>query len=486
MLGRALCGAVAFVLVSWAPQAAGGPIRQHPDNPRYFLFRGKPTVLVTSGEHYGALLNLDFDYVRYFDELAKHGFNLTRTFAGSYREMPLESQVITGNPLAPPTGRFIAPWARSETPGYFDGGNKFDLGRWDPSYFKRLHDLIAEAGKRGIVVELVFFCPMYSETHWKASPLHDSNNVNGVGKGLGHREALTLKDAAMVAAQDAMVRKIVEELKDADNLYYEICNEPYLGGVPAEWERHVAEVIASTEGGLKDKHLIAQNVPTGKAAEAVRELHPAVSVVNLHYADRYDDPLRPLLASGKVLSFDETGDHIQLKRAKDYFQQKYFHDDWPYTKFRMDGWDFLLAGGGVYDHLDFSFTTRHEDGSALFIAPGGGGEMGRRQLAILKKFLEGFDFIKMAPDRSIVRGGVPAGAKVQVLVEPGKQVALYLRGGTQADLRLDLPAGTYKAEWLDPKVGKVMKAETLRHDGGERTLASPAYEEDIALKIVRP
>jgi hypothetical protein len=40
------------------------PIRPHPENPRYFLFQGKPTVLVTSGEHYGAVLNREFDFVR--------------------------------------------------------------------------------------------------------------------------------------------------------------------------------------------------------------------------------------------------------------------------------------------------------------------------------------------------------------------------------------------------------------------------------------
>jgi hypothetical protein len=32
--------------------AFGAPLALHPENPRY-LFRGKPTVLVTSGEHYG-------------------------------------------------------------------------------------------------------------------------------------------------------------------------------------------------------------------------------------------------------------------------------------------------------------------------------------------------------------------------------------------------------------------------------------------------
>jgi len=41
--------------------------------------------LITSGEHYGAALNLDFEYVRYLDELKANALNHTRTFAGTAR-----------------------------------------------------------------------------------------------------------------------------------------------------------------------------------------------------------------------------------------------------------------------------------------------------------------------------------------------------------------------------------------------------------------
>jgi hypothetical protein len=61
--------------------------RLHPANPHYFEYEGKPTVLVTSGEHYGALMNLDFDYVKYFDELQSKGLNHTRVFSATYREV---------------------------------------------------------------------------------------------------------------------------------------------------------------------------------------------------------------------------------------------------------------------------------------------------------------------------------------------------------------------------------------------------------------
>jgi hypothetical protein len=59
------------------------PISLHPKNPHYyFLFRGKAIALITSAEHYGAVMNLDFDYHRYLATLEADGLNYTRLFGG--------------------------------------------------------------------------------------------------------------------------------------------------------------------------------------------------------------------------------------------------------------------------------------------------------------------------------------------------------------------------------------------------------------------
>src|SRR5438132_1334925 len=77
----------ALVVIAFiTTKADAEPLALHPDNPHYFLFRGKPIVLITSGEHYGAVLNLDFNYNKYLDTLAHDGLNLTRTFPGAYVE----------------------------------------------------------------------------------------------------------------------------------------------------------------------------------------------------------------------------------------------------------------------------------------------------------------------------------------------------------------------------------------------------------------
>ena len=157
------------------------PLALHPHNPHYFLFRGKPTVLIASGEHYGAVLNLDFDYRAYLKTLEADGLNLTRTFSGAYCE-PAGAFSIAENTLAPAKDRFLAPWARSDSPGYTHGGNKFDLAKFNDAYFNRLKDFVTEAGKHGVIVEMNLFCPFYDEAQWKLSPFHAANNVNGLGK----------------------------------------------------------------------------------------------------------------------------------------------------------------------------------------------------------------------------------------------------------------------------------------------------------------
>ena len=153
------------------------PIQLHPDNPHYFLWRGKPSVLITSGEHYGALLNRAFDYKKYLKTLELYGFNLTRTFSGAYCE-PVGAFNIQDNTLAPAKGQFICPWARSDIPRYSNGGNKFDLTKWDNTYFERLRNFVKEAGKSGVAVELVLFCPFYKDDMWKLSPMNAINNIN--------------------------------------------------------------------------------------------------------------------------------------------------------------------------------------------------------------------------------------------------------------------------------------------------------------------
>ena len=460
------------------------PIALHPENPRYFLWRGRPTVLITSGEHYGAVLNLDFDYRRYLETLASDGLNYTRIFSGAYVE-PQGAFNIARNTLAPSTGRFIAPWPRSTQPGYAGGGNKFDLSAWDPAYFARLTDFVAAAAAKGIVVEVTLFCPMYEEMQWTLSPMNAANNVNGVGK-VARTEVYTLdKHGGLLDVHESLTRKIVTELNRFDNVFYEISNEPYFGNVTMPWQHRIADVIVDTERGLPRQHLIAQNIANNSAK--IDAPHPAVSIFNFHYAS--PEAVRLNYGLNKAIGDDETG----FAGTAD-------------ATYRGEAWDFILAGGALFNNLDYSFVAGQENGRFVYPSsqPGGGSVALRRQLRILSQFINGFDFTRMAPDDSVIAGGVPATGSARALVEPGRAMAIYVRKSVPpprtdsaakakpppvtaagpAALQIRLPAGSWQAEWIDTASGRRVRRERVEGDG-VRTLRAPAFDDDIALRLVR-
>jgi len=332
------------------------------------------------------------------------------------------------------------------------------------------------------------FCPFYEDTQWQLSPFHQANNVNSLGP-VARTNVYTLDHhGGRLMFQERMVRRIVDELRLCDNVYYEICNEPYFGGVTLAWQRHIASVITAAELGGNGsrpapagqrpapRHLISQNIANNQAR--VENPDPAVSIFNFHYAAP-PDAVAMNYALNQVIGDNETG-----------FRGT---NNAPY---RMEGWDFLVAGGGLYNNLDYSFSAGHEDGTFRYPAsqPGGGNPEFRRQIHILRDFMNGFNFVRMKPDNSILKGGLPPGITARALVEPGKAYAIYLRPAPTASasapkadrptsLQVELPAGRYRAAWTDPSSGTVAGVEQFNHDGGIRTLAVPAHTEDLALSL---
>ena len=66
-------------------------------------------------------------------------------------------------------------------------------------------------------------------------------------------------------------------------------------------------------------------------------------------------------------------------------------------------------------------------------------------------------------------------------------MAVYLRdkdasGPKSEALTIELPDGTWTAEWIDTKSGKIAATKTLE-GGGDRVIATPPYVEDIALRV---
>ncbi|HKI88442.1 MAG TPA: hypothetical protein VKA38_05395, partial [Draconibacterium sp.] len=296
-----------FISLFAGVSVAGQSISLFPGNSHYLLYHGKPTVLVTSAEHYGAVLNADFDFEKYLQTLHEDGMNYTRIFSGSYVEIP-GSFSIRNNSLAPAVGSFLAPWKRTDEPGLFKEEKKFDLSTFNPAYFERLKIFITRAEELGVMVEVTLFCSTYRDEIWERNPFNPGNNIN-IPENLDRKKSNTLENGNLTGFQKKMVEKIVTELNDFDNVFYEIQNEPWAddpqkamrtlrtlepqpgqGGwfkwaemaseASLKWQKEMATTIVQTESALPKKHLIAQNFSNFKYS--VSKVDPNISIMNFH------------------------------------------------------------------------------------------------------------------------------------------------------------------------------------------------------------
>lgn len=479
-----------LLLGTLVTQAAIQPIRLNQRNPHYFDYQGKPIVLITSGEHYGSVINADFDYDKYLSTLQKDGLNYTRIFGGSYVEAPGKSFGIRKNTLAPLPGKFIAPWARSSEPGYAGGGNRFDLNRWNPEYFRRLRSFLADAERRGIIVELTLFSSQYGDAQWALSVFNAKNNIDHTSP-IGWKRINTLENGNLLAYQERYTRKLVREASPFPNVIFEIQNEPWADrGVrvdvvnrylfpptrdqfpnsidiadPASlaWQARVAQWITSEEARLPNKHLIAQNY--SNFFFPAKKTISGVSIINFHYA--YPAAVRLNYGQHKAISYDESG---FLGR-----------DD---AAYRRQAWNFMLSGGSAFDGLDYSFTPGHEDGSYLEAnGPGGGSPALRRQLGILRRFLNALPLVEMAPDAPIVLHA--SGAYVRMLSSPSGTYAAYLDGSGPTQITLNLPPGAYAGEWMYPATGATIPIRGFQFQAGATVLATPPFSNGLALRLWR-
>jgi hypothetical protein len=150
--------------------------------------------------------------------------------------------------------------------------------------------------------------------------------------------------------------------------------------------------------------------------------------------------------------------------------------------YRRQAWEFLMAGGGIFSMLDYSFAVGHEDGTFVNRAPGGGSPALRRQLRVLKGFLESLGVPTLKPLPGLV---VSAPAAFTRALGGEKARGVYVRGDGRTVLGLDLPKGDWREEWIDTKTGAVARRGVFAHEGGRRELASPPYEQDVVLRLVQ-
>ena len=476
-----------FALNTWLIlPVMGQSLSLLPGNPHYFKYQNKPLLIIGSAEHYGALVNAAFDLNTYFKTLSASGLNHTRLFMGAYYEKP-GAFGIRKNTLAPSQNQLVLPWKLKD--------EKYDLASWNDTYFSRLHQLMKLAADAGVIVEITLFSSYYG-AGWNYHPFHSSQNINNIPESLNFRQAHTLENGNLLQFQELYVKKLVRELNTYDHFYFEIQNEPWADirdtlivwnqafkreelkapgnfwkntiEVPAHasylWHQTVSGWISDEEKKLKKKHLISHNIANFKFPIAVN--NPNISIYNFHYA--HPEAVSINITLNKIIGFNETG-----------FAGS---DDQVY---RRQAWRFIMAGGGLFSHLDYSFSTDHPDGTEdIEDSPGGGSPTLRAQLAILKRLIGGHDLNSLKPDGSFVHHTEGA---FSWSMQDKSSYLIYLEPVSTLPclVALNLVSATYRVEWINCETGEVLHTIPRQKHKNKAIFQSPGGMTDVLLRLTR-
>lgn len=429
-----------------------GPLRVHPENPRYFTNQSGKVVYLT-GSHNCETFQENpaddtpaFDYEKFLLFLEERNHNFVRLWVW---ESP-------GRSIPGGTTERFGPMPYLQTgPGFtLDGSPKYDLTQWNPEYFDRLRQRVEAAHNHGIYVGVQLF-QGYSVAGkpdstagnpWHAHPFNKSNNINGINgdsnsDNSGY-EVHTLELRAITALQEAYVKKVIETVGDFENVLFEISNESH--GASLEWQNHLAKYIREVEKSRKMQHPVwisyAFDETEGSCSNQQLFESTADAISPGPEADFLNDPA---LAKGeKVILIDS--DHLRKGEQNEIWVWKSF-------------------ARGHNPLFRDCYQSRTQNG-ALIVAP----ELKtiRKAMGDTRRFAERMDLAQMLPvDDSITS------STRYCLAKPGSEYLVFQPDSAPFTIRPE--AATYTMEWYHPLTGETKRKGTIKLSSARYQVTPP-------------
>lgn len=342
---------------------APGPLRVHPKNGRYFTDGSGKAIYLAGHQWFNDLQHnawnfpVKVDWERYLDFMVERKMNYLRNWI----------VWSVGDPTAGHPSPLM-PFKRAGPGKALDGKPKFDLKKFDPAFFERLHAQIRAAGQRGIYVSVMLFevygfmdrDGVYPKSLWAGNVVHGPNNVNGVdtdenddGHGL---EFFFTADPDILDIQRAFVKKVIDTVNEFDNVFFEIANELEARG----WQYEMIRFVKEYEATKRKQHLVYMSpggrnrnggwskLPKEDLVGSPADLYSVTRGWNRRY--RGNPPIepgrKPVIMDMDHVAVDNDGDNDWNNGAnmpwklltRGYHQCVYDHDYWKPTTNRA-AWD---------------------------------------------------------------------------------------------------------------------------------------------------
>jgi len=438
------------------------PLKVSSENHRYFT-DGKKEVYLTGShtwENFQERIYSDssfFDYTTFLDFLKENNHNFLRLWVWESSIRRLKDQKVVYAPL---------PFERTG-PGFaLDGKPKFDLSKFNQTYFDRLRKRLEDANRRGLYVSIMLFQGFsVSQKNtigaidssignpWEGHPFHKNNNINqidgdlnGDNRGLEiHTMSNALQTVMIRSYQEAYIKKVIDTVNDLDNVLYEICNECHNGST--SWQYHMINLIKDYEKTKPKQHPVGMTFQWDKQYKGTNQ--------NL-----YNSPAE------------------WISPAQEFGQC--YKNDPPLsdgTKIIITDTDHLWGVGGSVSWIWKSFTRGL---NPIFMDPYKHGTKGilydsqwdpeRKAMGQTLQYAERMNLAVSIPSKTIC-------STTYCLVNPGNEYLVFQPDSGPFTLRIE--AGEYEFEWFDPISGTVMKKGILTTSIHNRPFLAPFSGEAV-------
>jgi hypothetical protein len=438
---------------------SNGPLRVHPENPRYFADRSGKAILLTGAHTWPNLVDMGpsdpppaFDFDAYLKWLQRHGHNFTRGWTweptkwDNTRMKNFEWR-NGAHTVAP------HPWARTGPGLALDGKPKFDLEKHNPDYLDRIRVRLAKARNAGIYVSVMLFegyGVQFQSDAWPNHPMNPANNVQGVdgdengdGKGI---EIHQLAKKHVTEIQEAYLRWLVTGLNEFDNLLYEVSNETHPSST--EWQYHVIRYVKQVESSLPKQHPIGMTYQNRRGKNQTLLESPADWISPNSEGGFRDDP--PDLQGAKVVLSDT--DHL-----------------WGVGGDATWVWKTFLRG------LNPIFMDTYDGRVLGKVRPQDDGP--RRAMGQALALSRRINLAHATPRSGLSSTGY-------CLAEPGVSYVVFAPEGGELEVDLTAASSSFQVEWHSVASGMIAKADAIT--GGAKRLLHPPFTGAAVLFLQRP
>ncbi len=428
-------------------EAARGPLRVHPDNPRYFTDGSGRAVYLVGSHTWSNLVDIgpadpppvfDFDaMLRWLEEL---DHNFIRLWTWELTTWDTRANGRWGKPKP----HFAAPhpWPRTGPGTALDGKPKFNLSQWNEEYFTRLRNRVEQAGCRGFYVSVMLFEGwglQFCRNAWEHHPFHPENNVDGVGRSVNPDskglEIYRLIWPDVTEVQERYVRKVIDTVGHLDNVLYEISNENHPPST--KWQYHMIRLVHRLEQRRGRRHPVGMTFQYRGGSNQTLFDSPA-EWISPNPEGGYRD--NPPAADGRKVILADT-DHLWGIGGNQAWVWKSFTRG--LNPLFMDPYDGVVLAKGFDPQWDPV----------------------RKSLGYTRELALRMNLAKTAPHGELASSGY-------CLADPGNEYLVYLPAGGEVEVDLSAANAAMAAEWIDPSTGRSSSGNSVP-GGGKHRFRSP-------------